>query len=393
MRVANHPLEAITNRPVRFRLFSSSEREGDRAGDLVTVGADALAETEPLYTVLRFARSSQDVALKVALEVCLSELGALEIDCVALSTGHESDRWRLAFDLRARSETRAPARPVVEDAGALALALEILKAMYGKDPEGRYTDLQPASLMKALQSPLGPKDGWNPTVLRALWEPLKDLRGGRGKSAAHEARWMNLTGYCLRPGFGYPLDDWRVKETWRLFNAGLVHDKDAPSRLEWWVMWRRISGGLSKTQQEEVWKRLSPLLLPAKKGEKKSVSRQELAEMWRAIASMERLSPKQKSELGDVLIAELEKKEATEHALWALGRLGARVPLYGQSEDVVPIKRAERWLERLLALEWKGEARGPGRSRGRARLGRPRARSRRGSAQPLGRSPAHAARR
>ncbi len=85
------------------------------------------------------------------------------------------------------------------------------------------------------------------------------------------------------------------------------------------------------------------------------MAKQELAEMWRAIASMERLPGKTKSELGDALLGELEKKQAPEHALWALGRLGARVPLYGPVEEVVPARRAERWLERLLALPWKGE--------------------------------------
>jgi hypothetical protein len=192
-------------------------------------------------------------------------------------------------------------------------------------------------------------------VLRALWEPLRELRGGRGKSPAHEARWLNLVGFTLRPGIGYPLDDWRVKETWRLFNAGLVHDKDDPCRLEWWILWRRVSGGLGKTQQEEVFKRIAPHFLPsfAKKADRKPPGPQETAEMWRALASMERLTGKQKAELGEVLIGQLEKKKAPEHSLWALGRLGARVPLYGPAQDVVQRPKAERWLERLMALDWK----------------------------------------
>src|SRR5947209_895959 len=216
--------------------------------------------------------------------------------------------------------------------------------------------------MRTLQAALGPKDGWSTTVLRALHEPLKQLRGGRGKSPQHEARWLNLVGYTLRPGVGYPLDDWRVKETWRLFNAGLVHDKDDPCRLEWWILWRRVSGGLTKTQQEEVFKRIAPHFLPsfAKKPDRKPPGPQETAEMWRCLASMERLTAKQKAELGEILIGQLEKKKAPDgsmaHALWALSRLGARVPLYGPTEGVVPAKKAERWLERLMALEWKGEA-------------------------------------
>ncbi len=231
----------------------------------------------------------------------------------------------------------------------------MLRALYGS----RASDeVQPAGVMKALQAQLGPKDSWSFTTLRALWEPLKELRGGRGKSAAHEARWMNLTGYTLRPGLGYPLDDWRVKETWRLFNAGLVHDKDDPCKLEWWILWRRVSGGLTKTQQDEIFKRIAPHFLPtfAKKAERKPPGQQEAAEMWRCVASMERIPAKQKAELGDILIGLVEKKKVGDSALWALGRLGARVPLYGPTEGVVPRAKAEKWLERMLQLDTRNEA-------------------------------------
>ncbi|HUS68034.1 MAG TPA: hypothetical protein VMZ28_26055, partial [Kofleriaceae bacterium] len=360
--LSEHALELLTNRPVRFRLFSSSERTGDRAGQLLVVPADALAELPPIYTVLRFVRSSQDVALSVNLHARLTEFGTLELECVARGTGNEADRWKLAFDLRGSEApadpTAAPAPPPAKldvNPQALERAIGILRAVYGKDGGAHEVIDSPAAVMKTLQHILGPKDGWSTTALRALWEPLKDLRGGRGKSPAHEARWLNLVGYTLRPGVGYPLDDWRVKETWRMFNSGLVHDKDDPCRLEWWILWRRVSGGLTRTQQEEIFKRLAPHFLPsfAKKADRRAPGAQEAAEMWRTLASMERLTAKQKAELGDVLIGQLEKKKAPEHAAWALGRLGARVPLYGPVEDVVPRQRAEKWLERLMKLEWK----------------------------------------
>jgi hypothetical protein len=249
--------------------------------------------------------------------------------------------------------------PEGADAAKIEAAVQLLRSLYGARASD---DIPPAGVMKALQNVLGPKDGWSFTTLRALWEPLRELRGGRGKSAAHEARWMNLSGYTLRPGFGYPLDDWRVKETWRLFNAGLVHDKDDPCRLEWWILWRRVSGGLTKTQQDELFKRIAPHFLPtfAKKADRKPPGAQEAAEMWRCVASMERIPAKAKIELGDVLIGQLEKKKAGEHGLWALGRLGARVPLYGPAEGVVTRRIAEKWLEKLLALghdgdDWRGE--------------------------------------
>jgi molecular chaperone DnaK (HSP70) len=361
--LTEHALELVTNRPVRFRLFSSSERVGDRAGELLTLPADALAELPPIYTVLRFQRSSQEVKLQVHLRARLTELGTLELECVAVGTGNEADRWKLAFDLRATGENDAAA-PSIDaaaqnlgavpqneaappvDAEALERAIAVVRAVFGKDGTE-----PPAGVMKTLQQVLGPRDGWSTTVLRGLWEPLKDLRGGRGKSPQHEARWLNLTGYTLRPGCGYPLDDWRVKETWRLFNAGLVHEKDDPCRLEWWILWRRVSGGLTKTQQDEIFKRVAPYFLPsfAKKADRRPVGAQETAEMWRTLASMERLGAKSKAELGDVLVAQLEKKGAPDQALWALGRLGARVPLYGPVEEVVAKARAEKWLERLMA--------------------------------------------
>ncbi|MEZ4764211.1 MAG: hypothetical protein R3C26_13835 [Calditrichia bacterium] len=48
-------------------------------------------------------------------------------------------------------------------------------------------------------------------------DKLLEIMDGRKLSAAHEARWLNLLGYCLRPGFGDPLDDWRMKQIWKLY--------------------------------------------------------------------------------------------------------------------------------------------------------------------------------
>ncbi len=316
-----------------------------------------------MYTVLRFVRSSHEAALSVNLHARLTEIGTLELECVARATGNEQeDRWKLAFDLRGGEErpeqagSAAETSPVEVDAHQLDRAVGVLRALYGKEAGGAAVD--PPSVMRELQAILGPRDGWSFTVLRALWEPLKDLRGGRGKSAAHEARWYNLVGYTLRPGLGYPLDDWRVKETWRLFNAGLVHDKDDPCKLEWWILWRRVSGGLTRTQQDEIFKRIAPHFVPtfAKKAERKPPGAQEAAEMWRCVASMERIFAKQKAELGDALLIAIDKQKVGEQSLWALGRLGARVPLYGPVEGVVSKARAEKWLERVMAMTWKGEA-------------------------------------
>ena len=107
--------------------------------------------------------------------------------------------------------------------------------------------------------------------------------------------------------------------------------------------------GLSRTQQDELWKRVAPLLLPtARRPDKKPPSPQEAAEVWRAVAACERIEAKKKAELGDVLIGLIEKRRS-EAALWSLGRLG-RMPLYGPIDNTVAPVVAGKWLARLMAL-------------------------------------------
>jgi molecular chaperone DnaK (HSP70) len=356
------PLDLITNRPVRFRLFSSPTREGDQPGDVLRLPPGELIELPPLYTVLRYPRSSQERPIRVVLGARLTEIGTLDLWAVA--QGEQVDgaplKWRLQFDLRslegggggadtavppgAASGTGAPSAEEAAQAGLIAAAAELIEATFaGSAP--------PAGLGRALQGILGGRDTWTTTTLRALWEPLKKAREQRTRTAAHEARWLNLAGFCLRPGFGYPLDDWRVKEAWRVWNAGLRHERDDACRLEWWILWRRISGGLSRNQQEEIWKRVAPLVLPSAKKvlERKPPGPQEAAEIWRALAACERLEVKKKIELGDAVLGQFTRRGA-EYAAWALGRIGARVPLYASVDNVVPRAVVERWIERLLEL-------------------------------------------
>jgi len=56
------------------------------------------------------------------------------------------------------------------------------------------------------------KHEWPTSVLRRLWEILMELETGRHRSQAHEARWLNIVGYALRPGYGFAVDDWRVAQ-------------------------------------------------------------------------------------------------------------------------------------------------------------------------------------
>jgi hypothetical protein len=77
------------------------------------------------------------------------------------------------------------------------------------------------------------------------------------------------------------------------------------------------------------------------------------------LGSFELLSVAAKVELADVLLGLIarEKVGAVRDAgVWALGRLGARVPMYGPLNTVVPSDDAARWLQALWKLELPGEA-------------------------------------
>jgi hypothetical protein len=346
----------VTNRPVSFRLYSSSTRD-DQPGTLVPIG-DGKAETiddgsdllelPPIVTVLR-ARGRGEVTVR--LEVHITALGALEIFCVDTEAPNET--WKLAFDMRsggtaATPDTTADAAPHPRTDEAKTKLVAAFAAGAGLQTLTR--DLE--TLFETR------RDEWSVMTTRALFDALLDVAAARKKTADHEQRWLNLAGFLLRPGTGAPLDAWRTRMMWGVFNENLVHPKSEPGRLAWWIVWRRIAGGLAKGQQDQFFDRLNQLLLPSAKQAKKLAevkpSKQELAEMWRAIASMERIPVQHKMKLGDELVQRMDSRKGREDPvhLWALSRIGARVPLYGPLNLVVPPQKVAEWTKKLLAWDW-----------------------------------------
>jgi hypothetical protein len=339
----------LTNRPVSFKLYSSTTRS-DPPGTAIALQREEpeLLELPPILTSLRAPGRGE---VTVHLRVRLTELGALEISCA--EPGAASAGWRLSFDMRAGG-ARVEERPEPESAPPrLTEAQSLLRASFAGAPEGL------ARLLRDLESLLGaPRDEWPTTTARALFDAALEVEEQRKRSAAHEARWLNLTGFCLRPGTGATLDEWRARQMWRIFNDDLIHSGAEQCRLAWWIAWRRIAGGLAKGQQHQIYLRLAQLFLPGARGKKKwdeiKPSPEEAAEMLRCLANMERLSAEAKAGLGDELVPRLATRKGREDPLtvWALARLGARTPLYGPLNCVVPASKAATWLEAILREQW-----------------------------------------
>jgi hypothetical protein len=54
---------------------------------------------------------------------------------------------------------------------------------------------------------------------------------------------------------------------------------------------------------------------------------------------------------GDELLRRVRRDAGNASLLWAIGRLGARAPLYGPLSSVVPPQDAGRWIDTLLAIK------------------------------------------
>ena len=366
----------VTNRPVSFKLFSSSTRDdqpgalvpvGDGTPDITGEGDSDLLELPPIVTVLRARGRSQ---VTVHLEVRITELGALEIWCTEQADGrdgrtagdsggtsrHEPESWRLSFDMRAGGAAPAPGADS-ESAGDIDPKIVEAKSLIKSAFAGNAQKL--AAIMKDLERFTGERrDEWSMTATRTFFDAALEVEAERLRSPQHEQRWLIFTGFCLRPGTGAPLDQWRIKQMWRIFNESLKYPKSEACRLAWWIVWRRIAGGLSKGHQEQIYDRLAQLFLPGQKQKKKwhqiRPTKQEAAEMWRTLANMERLDPGHKIKLGEEILSRLESKKNRQdsHYFWALGRIGSRVPLYGPLNAVIAPERAAEWIAALLEMDW-----------------------------------------
>ena len=179
-----------------------------------------------------------------------------------------------------------------------------------------------------------------------------------------------------------------------------IHEKAEQCRLAWWILWRRIAGGLTQGQQEQIYDRLAQLFLPGA-GRRRSWPRssppaRRPPRCCATLANLERLTVSSKIKLGDELVRRLgEGRKAREDGLpfWALGRIGARAPLYGPTQRGGPARPGRRVADaRCCAMDWPdpdkaalpdGPARPPHRRpRARPRRVAPPARWPRGCAAP-----------
>jgi molecular chaperone DnaK (HSP70) len=358
-------------RPVRFHLVSTTADPlgaAPQPGDLVELDPHEVVRLPAIATVLRAqagAGADRKTEMPVQLAASLSEVGTLEVHCVA--EDGSGQRWKLEFQLRG---AEADTQPGETADGALPPRLEDAIARIDRIFGSRNQQVdsrEVRQLRGTLEHLLGSRERWETPLLRRLFDALMERAKGRRRSAEHERVWLNLAGWCLRPGFGHPLDEWRIEQLWALFETGVQYHKDSQVRAEWWTLWRRVAGGLSLEAQLRLLDDFAFNLQaePAERA-KRPVTLVDGSEddMLRLGASLERIPSAYKVEIGDWMLQQImaipsmpkpDAKTAATYArlLAALARVGARQSLQSSAHEVATIEAAERWLELLLQLDWR----------------------------------------
>jgi hypothetical protein len=348
----DHPFTIVTNRPVSFSLLSSTTRP-DRTGAIVDLNPEVdVREHAPLVTVFRFGKKSRHVELPVRLSVAFTELGTLELWCISQTTEH---RWRLRFQVRSAAEEpdavedspalQEEASEVMIADEAIATAGTLIRSLFTATSSG----VTPENIVAQVEQTFGyAKNVWPIGVIRRLADALLEVADGRRQSAPLEARWLNLFGFCIRPGFGEARDPWRIIEARKIYAAGVSFVSSIQNRVEWLVLWQRAAGGFAAGQQRELAQRvMADLGLVGAKGKK--LNPQIERESWRLLASLERLDAATRTKIGDEILRRLRRDPDNVSLLWSIGRLGARMPIYGTLTSVVAVSDAARWLTALIA--------------------------------------------
>lgn len=345
IELGEYQFEVLANQPVTFNVYSSSYRSGDRCGDLVTID-DTMVALPPLQTVIKFGKKGVQKKVPVQIEADFTEIGTLAVWCRSLISNH---RWQLQFRLRDEAAPAEVSDSEIFDESVVNEALKKIQHAFSNKTDTTALNSLTKEVADVVEMP---REKWPLGLIRKLADCLLEHRKLKNTSTVHESRWLNLTGFCMRPGFAEGFDPQRMAKLWKIYQEGMRFPKNAQVRSEWWILWRRTAAGLKPGQQRQFSQDLTPVMMPGK-GPRIKTSPQERLEIWMAIANMEMLHVKDKIRWGQQLLSEISVQNAKSPYFWSISRLGARSLLYGPADRVIPAAEVSRWIDTLLTIRWK----------------------------------------
>ncbi|VTZ49598.1 conserved hypothetical protein [Methylocella tundrae] len=355
--LADLDLRLRVNTLVRFQIYTSTRHDEKKVGDIVELVPEEFRALPPLETTATLAgplTGEPASTIPVALDAGVNELGLLQLSCRSLAPGIARS-WPLEFNLRPLEDDSPPSvrePPAPEQAGsgvapeASAEAGRLIRTAFTPSPRKGEKPGAPKLLQSLEQALGGAKGDWNGVLLRDLWTSLEACETGRALSVEHEEAWLMLAGFLLRPGFGVVRDETRIDSLWRIHGDGLRFPGKR-TKLQEYILWRRVAGGLSRERQE--------LLLFA---EQDRLFQQKNAppELIRMAGSFERIGVELKADLiGRFIETAVELASQKKHCapyLAALGLLLNRAPLYGGPETIASPALVEKAYEAFRRFDW-----------------------------------------
>jgi hypothetical protein len=340
----------------RFSLLACSQGRHS-AGQVAELSGEGWVELPPLAAVLPAGEHEQN-KVEVALQASMTEVGTLEVRCVSVSDPQQ--HWQLAFAVRhaahhADSPDADSAPGLPSAVSRLPDAVAQVDHIFGNTAQA-VTARDVRQLRAGLEKILGPREAWPAPLLRALFDALLARAKRRRRTADHERVWLNLAGWCLRPGVGAELDSWRMAQVWDLYAQGLGHGGEAANWTEWWVFWRRVAAGLNEAQQMEVLEAVAGSMQKTVQQTQRSggkSSHGSYDDMLRLFAAMEAVPWTYRQEMGQWMLQRLKRPDESVQTWWAIGRLAARQPLAANAHLVMPPEAAQEFLAATLAQDWR----------------------------------------
>ncbi|WP_373788729.1 Hsp70 family protein [Delftia acidovorans] len=341
---------------VRFSLVANSLAAAPaQAGRIAALDGEGWVELPALSTVLPAPEGRDKAQVEVQLQACMTEVGTLEVRCVAADDAQR--QWLLPFSVRgALAADGQDTGDRSARQGRLADAVALIERIFGSQAQ-EVTAKEVRQLRQSLERRLGPREDWDLPLLRALFDALLARSRRRRRTAEHERVWLNLAGWCLRPGVGAELDGWRMQQVWQLHGQGLGHGGEAANRTEWWVFWRRVAAGLDEARQMEL---LEEVAGHMQKAVQQSTQRSQgksahgsYDDMLRLFAAMEAVPWQYRQEMGQWMLQRLKHPGESVQTWWAIGRLAARMPLAANAHRVMPPEAAQEFLDATLAQDWR----------------------------------------
>lgn len=349
-RVTSLNLSLKVNMPVQFQAYTSTCREGDKGGDLVAQNAHDFQKLPVMQTMAQLPVGTAipaggDVAIE--LEAHLNSLGILRMNCVSVRRIQEENRvWRLEFNLRQTEgdQSQGNAQQPV-DTGISTEDLGASKALI-VDTFGAEQIMPPAKLLKELEriSHLNRRE-WNVPFIRELWQTHSQYLTRRDLSTEHELAWLNAAGFFLRPGYGHGLDEYFIRTLWAVHELDLAYATNKANREQYFLLWRRVAGGLDQAQQEALY---------AEWIDKTLQDTKQSYEPARMLGAFEHLSAEKRIQLARHFTESIVRRAESfcDHSIWALGRVLNRVPLYGGEDAILPASEVLRAFDCLETLDW-----------------------------------------